>query len=69
MKKNRGFADSAIRLVLATIIALLYFIHTITWTLGIVLLGLAAVFSLTSFCSFCPLYLPFGISTYKNKSN
>jgi len=69
MKKNMGSADIIIRLVLAAIIALLYFTHTITGTLGIVLLVLAAVFVLTSFLSFCPLYLPFGISTCKKKSN
>lgn len=55
MKKNRGSADSVIRLALAGIIALLYFTYTITGTLVIVLLGLAAVFVLTSYLSF--LYL------------
>ena len=63
MKKNIGSADRVIRLVLAAIIAVLYFTHTITGTLGIALLILAAVFVLTGFISFCPLYLPFGIST------
>ncbi len=58
-----GNADKAIRIIIAAIIALLYFTDVITGTLGIVLLVLGAIFVLTSFISFCPLYAPFGIST------
>ncbi|WP_297795541.1 DUF2892 domain-containing protein [uncultured Eudoraea sp.] len=67
MKKNMGSADRIIRLIVAAIIAVLYFNGTITGTLGIVLLVLAGVFVLTSFVSFCPLYAPFGLSTCKVK--
>lgn len=67
MKTNMGTADRIIRLIVAIIIAALYFTGTISGTLGIVLLVLAAVFTLTSLVSFCPLYLPFGISTCKKK--
>jgi len=67
MKKNMGSTDRIIRFVVAAIIAMLYFTGTITGTLGIVLLVLAAVFLLTSFISFCPLYAPFGISTCATK--
>ncbi len=63
MKKNMGSADRVIRLITAAIIVTLYFTGTITGTLGIVLLVLAGIFLLTSSCSFCPLYLPFGMST------
>ncbi len=63
MKANMSSADRIIRLVIAAIIATLYFTHVITGTLGIILLVLAAVFTLTSFISFCPLYTLFGIST------
>jgi len=65
MKKNIGSADKVIRLILAAIIATLYFTNTITGTLGIVLMVLAAVLVLTSFVNICPLYLPFNISTCK----
>ena len=68
MKKNMGTADRILRLVLAAIIAALYFTNVITGTLGIVLLVLAAVFVLTSLISFCPLYVPFGIKTCKNNN-
>lgn len=67
MKKNMGTADKVIRIIIAALIAGLYFGNVITGTLGIVLLVLAAVFLLTSFISFCPLYLPFGISTCPKK--
>ncbi|MCB0518217.1 MAG: DUF2892 domain-containing protein [Lewinellaceae bacterium] len=63
MKKNMGSADRIVRIILAIVFAVLYFTGTVTGTLGIVLLVLAAVFVLTSVVSFCPLYLPFGIST------
>lgn len=65
MKANMGSADRIIRAIIAIVIAVLYFTNVITGLLGIVLLVLAAVFLLTSFISFCPLYLPFGISTRK----
>lgn len=65
MKKNMGNADRIVRILIAALIATLYFTNIITGTLGIVLMVLAAVFLLTSFFSFCPLYLPFNISTRK----
>ena len=68
MKKNMGSTDRMIRIVLALLFGGLYFTSTVTGSWGIVLLVLAAVFLLTSFISFCPLYLPFGISTCKTKS-
>lgn len=68
MKKNMGSADRVIRVLIAAVIAILYFTHVITGTLGIVLLILAVVFLLTSLVSFCPLYAPFGISTCSKKT-
>lgn len=67
MKKNMGTADRLIRLVIAAVVALLYFNNIVSGTLGIILLALAGIFVLTSFVSFCPLYAPFGISTCKMK--
>lgn len=68
MKKNMGTADRVIRILVAIVIAGLYFANIISGTVAIILLILAGVFILTSFMSFCPLYLPFGLSTRK-KSN
>lgn len=60
-----GTADRVIRVIIALIISALYFTQTITGTLGIILLTLGGIFVLTSFVSFCPLYLPFGLKTCK----
>lgn len=65
MKKNMGTADRVIRILAAVFIAGLYFANQISGTAAIVLLILAGIFVLTSFINFCPLYLPFGISTRK----
>lgn len=65
--KNMGTADKAIRIIIAIIISILYFTGAVTGTLGIVLLVFGAIFLLTSFVSFCPLYAPFGIKTCKSK--
>lgn len=67
MKKNMGTIDKAIRILIAIVIGVLYFTNTISGTMAIILGILAIAFVLTSFMSFCPLYLPFGISTLKMK--
>jgi len=67
MKKNVGNIDKGVRIGIAVIIALLYKANYISGTTAIVLLSLAEIFILTSLISFCPLYLPFGISTCKKK--
>lgn len=63
MQKNMGTSDRIIRVIIAAIVAFLYFNGTISGTTGIILLVLAVVFVLTSLVSFCPLYAPFGIRT------
>ena len=63
MKKNMGIADRMIRVIIAAIVAVLYFTDVISGTLGIVLLVLAVVFLLTSIVSFCSLYTIFGFRT------
>lgn len=68
MKKNMGSLDKMIRVIVATVILVLYFTKIITGTLAIVLLVLAIVFSVTSFINFCPLYTILGINTNKKES-
>jgi hypothetical protein len=63
MKNNMGSPDKIIRILIAAIIAILYFTNTIGGTLGIVLLVLAGVLVLTSLVSFCPLYTLIGFSS------
>ncbi len=61
-----GTIDRIIRTVLAILVGVLYFTGQISGTVAIVLGVLAVIFLLTSFISFCPLYLPFGISTRRS---
>jgi len=65
MKRNMSNIDRIVRVVVAAIFAYLYFGGIVTGTLGIVLLVLGAVFLLTAVVAFCPLYVPFKISTNK----
>lgn len=65
MKTNMGATDKTIRILIAVIIGVMYFTNIISSTTAIILGILAIVFVLTSFISFCPLYLPFGINTSK----
>lgn len=60
-----GKVDRNARIIIAAIIAGLWYMGVITGTLAIVLMVLAAIFVLTSVISFCPLYAPFKISTRK----
>jgi hypothetical protein len=66
MKSNMGIADRAVRIVIAGIIISLYIFNVITGPIAIGLLLVSGIFVLTGFISFCPLYLPFGISTKKS---
>lgn len=68
MKKNMGSLDKMIRVIIATVILVLYFTKIITGTLAIVFLVLAIVFAVTSFINFCPLYTVLGINTNKKES-
>lgn len=63
MTKNMGSADRIIRLIIAGVAAFLYFNGTFTGTIGIVALVVAAIFTLTSLISFCPIYTLLGLST------
>ncbi len=67
MKKNMGSIDRIVRILVALVIGILYFLNIISGTWAIVLLVVAGIFLLTGFVSFCPLYLPFGISTTGKK--
>jgi uncharacterized membrane protein required for colicin V production len=67
MKKNMGSTDKIIRIIVAIFVAVLYFTGIINGTLALILGAFAAIMLLTSFVSFCPLYLPFGISTRKKE--
>ena len=63
MKKNMGTIDKIVRIIIAIGLTVLYYLEVIEGTLGIVLLALSAIFVITSFLSFCPLYTIIGFST------
>jgi hypothetical protein len=68
MKKNMGTADRVIRTLAAVVIGILLLTGQISGTLATVLGIFAVGFLLTSAISFCPLYLPFKISTLKKSA-
>jgi hypothetical protein len=67
MKKNMGSIDKTIRVLFAVVVAVLFYTKTVEGTLALVLGILATIMLATSLISFCPLYLPFGLSTRKKK--
>ncbi len=68
MKKNVGSIDRTLRILLAIIIAILFFTKVITGTLGIILLIFAGILVITSLIGFCGLYTILGINTCKIKN-
>lgn len=65
MKKNMGSLDKSVRVIIAVVVAMLYFTGQISGTVASILGILAIIFILTSLIGTCPLYLPFGLSTKK----
>lgn len=65
MIKNMGSADRTIRVLVALVIAWLYYAGKISGTLAFILLVVAVMFVITSLVSWCPGYLPFKFSTRK----
>lgn len=62
MKKNVGSADMWIRITIGVIVMALGFFYQSWW-------GLLAIVPLaTAFMQWCPVYLPFGISTAKKET-
>ncbi|MBT4482451.1 MAG: DUF2892 domain-containing protein [Candidatus Latescibacteria bacterium] len=65
MEKNMGNLDRIIRTLLAFVVILLYLFGLISGITAIILGIFAVIFLLTSFVSFCPLYVPLKISTLR----
>ncbi len=66
MKKNIGYTDKIIRLIIAFVLLLLVWFDVIkdhAWQ--IVILVIALIAAITSFLDYCPLYVPFKINTNK----
>lgn len=67
MKKNMGAIDRIIRTILAVTVVILYLTGQISGTAAVILGVFAVIFLVTSAIGFCPLYVPFGISTCKKE--
>lgn len=63
MKKNMGKADRLVRTLIALVLGILLINGTISGVLGTILSIVAIAFLVTSLFSWCPAYVPFGIST------
>lgn len=63
--KNMGSTDRIVRILAAVVMLILAIWVVPSGILSTILIILGVVFILTSLVSFCPLYLPFKISTLK----
>lgn len=63
MKVNMGIADRVIRVLIAVVVAVLYFTGVTSGVLGITLLVVGGIFLLTSAIGFCPIYKIIGVDT------
>ena len=63
MKKNIGNLDRMIRVLIAVVIAILYFTNQISGTPAIILGLIAGILLLTGFEGACPLYMVFKFNT------
>lgn len=69
MKMNMGPWDRMIRLILAVAVAILLLTKVLHGTPAVILGILAVIFFVTASIGFCPLYVPFRISTRKKASD
>ncbi len=67
MTRNMGSLDKGLRLAVAAVLAITAFTVLQGGALFWVALAIAAVFTLTSLVSFCPLYTVLGLKTSKSQ--
>ncbi|MBQ4914685.1 DUF2892 domain-containing protein [Maribacter sp. MMG018] len=67
MKKNMSGTDRIVRISLALVVIILYYLKIIDGTLGNILIALSAILLFTTLIKFCPLYSVLGIKSDKNK--
>lgn len=63
MKTNMGSADRTIRLLVAVVLSVIYFLGEEKSGWWLLLPAIACIMALTSIAGFCPLYKVFGINT------
>lgn len=62
-----NMTDRVIRILIAVVIATMYFMDVITGTPGIILMIAAGILFITGLVGICPLYSLIGLSTKKVK--
>lgn len=67
MKANIGSSDKLVRLAIAIVLVVLYYMEIVTGVVGLLLLVLALLLTFTSLINFCPLYALLKINTAKKK--
>ncbi|MBN1895170.1 DUF2892 domain-containing protein [bacterium] len=67
MKKNMGSLDKVLRLIAGALLVVLIAAGVAPGTWVWVFAAIAAMFIATSLIGFCPLYVPFRISTIPKK--
>jgi len=67
MKTNVGYIDKLVRILLAAVALVVYFTHVVSGGFAVTLLIVAAIFFITTFLNFCPIWYVLGISTKKKK--
>lgn len=66
MKTNESTLDRIIRVVVGLLLLVLYFVGTVSGTLGIILAVVGALLLVTGLVGFCPLYGLLKIGTKKS---
>ncbi len=68
MVKNMSKTDAIIRVIVALVIAALWYFQVVSGVLLTVLLVVAGIFMVTGMINFCPLYSILRIKTRSSKS-
>jgi hypothetical protein len=63
-----GTLDRVIRIVLAAVVAVLYFAHLLSPVAAVIFGVIGGVFLATGIAGFCPLYLLLGLSSKKKSA-
>ncbi|MCB0044871.1 MAG: DUF2892 domain-containing protein [Caldilineaceae bacterium] len=69
MQPNMGIADRLIRVVIALVFVVVYFMGLLPGWLSLTLLILGLVFLATAIVGYCPLYWPFKFSTNRSTNS
>lgn len=68
MKKNIGNVDMTVRLILAALLVISYFLFNLKDLTGLIVILLAIVLIITAFTRVCPLYYIFRTDTLKKEN-